>query len=168
MNGTVRDRNARNRIFKFMYFTQIIIYIRIHLINLLNILLIICFHRFMVETSFIKYAWFCGDRGKKWIIFIENKTLSKRIRVKFLLFKLLDSHSLLQGISLPRDWNQVFCMAGRFYAIWPPGKFKLKYIWLKILVSDVQNSASIFFWIIAHLKLLKNNSYIPSASLFST
>ena len=105
MNGTVHDRNARNIIFKFMYFTQIIIYIRIHLINLLNILLIICFHRFMVETSFIKYAWFCGDRGKKWIIFIENKTFSKRIRVKFLLFKLLDSHSLLRGISLTKGLN---------------------------------------------------------------
>ena len=146
-----------------MYFTQIIIYIiRIHLINLLNILLIIYFYRFMVETSFIKYAWFCGGREEKWIIFIENKVLSKRIRVKFLLFKLLGSHSLLQGISLTKGSNPGL-LHGRkiLYHLTTRGSSNCKYSWLKILVSDVQNSASIFFWITAYLKLLTNNSYIP-------
>ena len=33
-------------------------------------------------------------------------------------------HTLLQGSSQLRNWTQVFCIAGGFFTIWPPGKPK--------------------------------------------
>ena len=33
-------------------------------------------------------------------------------------------HTLLQGSSQLRNWTQIFCIAGGFFTIWPPGKPK--------------------------------------------
>ena len=46
----------------------------------------------------------------------------------------MGSHSLLQGISQPRDWTQVFHIAGGFFTIWDTKEAPWRREWLPALV----------------------------------
>lgn len=57
----------------------------------------------------------------------ESKYSPKRIRVKFLLFKLLGSHSLLQGVSLTQGMNPGLLWQKILYHL-TTRELKLKYV----------------------------------------
>ena len=76
------------------------------------------------------------------------------------------SHALLQGSSQPRDWTQVYCIAGRFFTVWAPGKPKNTGVGNLSLLQGIFMTQELDWGLLHCQWILYQLSYQGSPSLF--